>query len=222
MISYSILLVDDHALFLDGLQLMLNAKSDVKIKGICKHGGEVLEYLKKDKDIDIILMDINMPIMNGYETSIELAQHYPNIKIIALSMYVEHTNIKKMLQAGVHGYVYKNADANTLLSAIHTVMREDYYVEEEAQHILKDYLNKKKDVSKGYHKFKKFELTKREKEIVSLIMEGMTNQEIATSLFLSNRTVDTHRKNVLSKLDLKNTATLVKYALENKVYLGID
>lgn len=220
--SVSILLVDDHALFLAGLQLMLGANEQVEIKGVAKNGKEALQFLENNNSIDIVLMDINMPVMNGYETSIELAQHYPEIKIIALSMYVEHTNIKKMLEAGVHGYVYKNADSVTLLNAIEKVMMDDYYVEEEAQYILTDYLGKKKDVSKGYHKFKKFELTKREKEIVALIINGLTNQEIAKSLFVSNRTVDTHRKNVLSKLGLKNTATLVKYALDNKVYLGID
>jgi two-component system nitrate/nitrite response regulator NarL len=220
--AVSILLVDDHALFLAGLQLMLGANSNVQIKGVCKNGQEALEFLDKNKNIDLILMDINMPVMNGYETSIELAEHYPDIKIIALSMYVEHTNIKKMLEVGVHGYVYKNADSATLLNAITTVMQHDYYVEDEAQYILTEYLAKKKDESKGYHKFKKFELTKREKEIVSLIIDGLTNNEIAKSLFVSNRTIDTHRKNVLSKLGLKNTATLVKYALDNKVYLGID
>ena len=163
-----------------------------------------------------------MPVMNGYETCIELANQYPNIKVIALSMYIEHTNIKKMLQAGVHGYVYKNADSDTLLTAIETVMQDGYYIEEEAQYILKDYLSKKKDEGRGYYRFKKFELTTREKEIVKYIIDGFTNQEIATSLYVSIRTIDTHRKNVLSKLGLKNTATLVKYAMDNKVYLGID
>lgn len=220
--AVSILLVDDHAMFLDGLQLMLGSNKKIAIEGVCHNGKEALDFLKKGKSIDLILMDINMPIMNGYETSIELAQHYPNIKIIALSMYVEHTNIKKMLEAGVHGYVYKNADSMTLLSAIDTVMKDDYFIEEEAAYILREYLSKKKDERKGYHKFKKFELTKREKEIVKLIINGLTNQEIATTLFVSNRTIDTHRKNVLSKLGLKNTATLVKYAIDNKVYLGID
>jgi len=220
--AISILLVDDHALFLDGLQLMLGANQNVAIKGVCKNGKEALSFLEKNQTIDIILMDINMPIMNGYETSIEIVQKFPSIKIVALSMYVEHANIKKMLEAGVHGYVYKNADSTTLIEAIDKVMNDDYYIEEEAQYILTKYLSNKKDASKGYHKFKKFELTKREKEIVTLIISGLTNQEIAKSLFVSTRTVDTHRKNVLSKLGLKNTATLVKYALDNKVYLGID
>ncbi len=220
--AVSILLVDDHSLFLDGLQLMLGANSKVEIKGVCKNGKEALHFLENNNEIDIVLMDINMPVMNGYETSIELEKKFPDIKIIALSMYVEHTNIKKMLEAGVHGYVYKNADSATLLAAIDSVMQHNFYVEDEAQYILKEYLANKKDEKNGYHKFKKFELTKREKEIVILIIKGLTNQEIAKSLFVSNRTVDTHRKNVLSKLGLKNTATLVKYAIDNKVYLGID
>jgi DNA-binding NarL/FixJ family response regulator len=220
--AFSLLLIDDHSLFLDGLQLMLGSNKNIEIKGVAHHGKEALAFLEKNSNIDLILMDINMPVMNGYETCIELAVRYPQIKVIALSMYIEHTNIKKMLEAGVHGYVYKNADAETLHKAIDSVMQDDYYVEAEAQHILKDYLNKKKDESKGYFKFEKFELTNREKEIVQLIIEGLTNNEIATNLFISNRTVDTHRKNVLSKLGLKNTATLVKYAMENKVYLGMD
>ncbi len=220
--TYSLLLVDDHTLFLDGLQLMLGSNKKVEIIGVANNGEEALDILKTNDTIDLILMDINMPVMNGYETSMEVAKMYPNIKVIALSMYIEHTNIKKMLEAGVHGYVYKNADAQTLMEAVETVMQDEYFVEDEAQYILNDYLGKKKDESKGYHKFKKFELTNREKEIVKLIIQGMTNQEIANTLFVSIRTVDTHRKNVLSKLDLKNTATLVKYALDNKVYLGID
>jgi len=220
--AYNLLLVDDHRMFLDGLQLMLGSNKKVSIAGVANNGAEALSFLKKNKKVDLILMDINMPVMNGYTTCLELAKQYPDIKLIALSMYIEHSNIKKMLEAGVHGYVYKNADADILMSAIETVMRHDYYIEEEAHYILKDYLSNKKDESRGYHKFKNFELTKREKEIVKLIMDGFTNQEIATSLFLSSRTVDTHRKNVLSKLGLKNTATLVKYAMDNKVYLGID
>ncbi len=220
--AFSILLVDDHSLFLDGLQLMLGSNKKINIVGVCNNGKEGLEFLETNNKIDLVLMDINMPVMNGYETSLELSKLYPDIKIIALSMYVEHTNIKKMLEAGVKGYVYKNADAETLCTAIDEVMNEQYYIEEEAQYILKDYLSKLKDESKGYYKFNNFELTKREKEIVGLITDGLTNNEIASKLFVSNRTVDTHRKNVLSKLGLKNTATLVKYAIENKVYLGID
>lgn len=219
--AFSLLLIDDHPLFLDGLQLMLGSNKNINIIGVCSNGKEALQFLETNSKVDLVLMDINMPIMNGYETSLHLSKQHPNIKIIALSMYVEHTNIRKMLEAGVSGYVYKNADAETLSTAIKTVMAEDYFIEEEAQYILKDYLNKVKDEEKGYYKFKNFELTKREKEIVKLIMEGLTNNEIANQLFVSSRTVDTHRKNVLSKLGLKNTATLVKYAMENKVYLGI-
>ncbi len=220
--AFSVLIVDDHQLFLDGLQLMLNDNETLNIVGACKNGREVLDFLSANSTVDLVLLDINMPVMNGYETSLEMQKLYPTVKIIALSTYVEHTNITKMLEAGVMGYVYKNADADTLTKAIQEVMNEQYYIEEEAQYILKEYLEHVKDEQKGYYKFKHFELTQREKEIVILIMDGFTNQEIADKLFLSNRTVDTHRNNVLNKLDLKNTATLVKYAMENKEYLGID
>ena len=141
--SVKLLLIDDHALFLKGLELMLQTQKELSVVGVCNNGQEAIDFLNKE-EVDLVLLDINMPVLNGYETSIIIKEKYPEVKIIALSMFIEHNNIHKMLHAGVQGYLYKNADLDCLITAIETVMQHDYYVEHDAQHILKSFLKEKK------------------------------------------------------------------------------
>ncbi len=219
--AQKILLVDDHELFINGLKLMLSINPNLEVVGQCRDGYQAIEYVQ-DNEVDIILLDINMPKINGYETTLEIRKHDQDIKIIALTMFIEHHNITKMLEAGVNGYVHKNTNAEILFEAIDKVMHYEYHVPSESAYLLEEYLRKKKDAEKGYHKFKYHILTEREKEVLRYIINGYTNQEIADEIYLSTRTVDTHRQNIMSKLNIKNTASLVKYALENKVYLGLE
>jgi DNA-binding NarL/FixJ family response regulator len=215
-----LLIADDHTMFLNGLRMLLATNPNYHVMGTAQNGTEVLDILNKE-EIDVVLMDINMPVLSGYDATIILNKRFPNTKIIVLSMLADAASVRKMLEAGAQGYIFKNAGEEELFEAIDTVAQEAYFVTEGMQDVLQDFLKKKKDVLKGYEKMETNPLSQREIEILKMIMDGNTNNEIADKLFLSNRTVDTHRKNILAKLQLKNTAALVKYATEKAVFLGI-
>lgn len=201
--------------------MILDAHDGISTCGIALNGTNVLEFLQTNH-ADIILMDINMPVLNGYETTRRVTKEFPDVHIIALSMISDKASMLRMLEAGARGYIFKNAGEEELLEAIQTVMQDGYYVSNGMQHVLQEFERSRKDIEKGYKRDTQQLLSRREIEILKLIIEGHTNTEIAEQLFLSNRTVDTHRKNILAKLELKNTAALVKYAVENKAFLGID
>jgi len=216
-----ILIADDHTMFINGLQMLLSSNGNYDITAIAHNGKEILDLLT-DHKIDLILMDINMPIVSGYEATLLITKKYPDVKIIALSMLADAVSVGKMLEAGVDGYIFKNANESELIEAIDTVMKGDYFVTAEMEPVLQKLLKKKKDVDKGYATMETNPLSVREIEILKFIMNGLTNNEIADRLFLSPRTVETHRKNILAKLEIKNTAGLVKYAIEKAVFLGLN
>lgn len=216
-----ILIADDHNMFINGLKLILSTRKGYEVAAVAKNGKEVLSFLTSGC-ADVIIMDINMPVLNGYETTLLLRAEFPHIPVIALSMLADKTSVTKMLEAGAKGYLFKNANDNELFQAIDTVTAGDYYVTGEMISMLHAFEVKKRDLLRGYAKVDIHPLSTREIDIVRLIIEGFTNVEIANRLFLSTRTVDTHRKNILSKLGLKNTASLVKYVMDNKAFLGIN
>ena len=210
-----ILIADDHPMFIKGLKMLLYTSANFAVVAQANTGLEVMECLKAQA-IDVVLMDINMPLLSGYDATILAAKQFPDVHIIAFSMLADATSVRKMLEAGAQGYIFKNAEETELFAAIDAVFHHEYYVTKDMQHVLTDFLKKKRDVEKGYDNMETNPLSEREVEILKLIMEGLTNNEIADRLFLSHRTVDTHRKNILAKLDLKNTAALVKYATEKQ------
>lgn len=216
-----ILIADDHNMFLNGLKMLLSTNRKYAVAGEAHNGAEILQILK-EIPIDVILMDINMPVLTGYEATLVISKQYPDIKIIALSMLADNTSVMKMLEAGAHGYIFKNADEQELYDAIDSVHADAYYLPADLQPLLSEYLKKRRDVDRGYEKIDTHPLSTREIEILKYIMNGLTNNEIADLLFLSNRTVDTHRKNILSKLGLNNTAALVRYATEKAAFLGLS
>ena len=201
----NILIADDHQLFIEGLSMLVSRIEDVQIVGQAKNGKEVLEICKKQK-IDLILMDLEMPEMGGIEATEIIKHDSPNIKIIAVTMLNDYNTIKKALRSGMDGYVVKNLGIAELQNAIETVMNGQIYMSPEISNILALGVAGRKP-NQAYVP----DLTKREKEVIKLIIDGLTNELIADKLFLSPLTVSTHRKNVLSKLNLKNTAMLVKY-----------
>ncbi|GAA4210028.1 response regulator transcription factor [Pedobacter jeongneungensis] len=211
-----ILIADDHNVLINGLKLILAVRSDFKVIAVANNGAEVIDLVKNERP-DVVLLDINMPVLNGYQTLGILKSEYPDIKVIILSMLNDKRNVLNMLEAGAKGYLFKDTDDKHLFKAIDCIYNGEYYVSESLRNILEEFLlsNKYQD------KKNKHLLSSRELEIVSLIIDGNTNAEIADLLFLSTRTVDTHRKNIFYKLSLNNTASLVKYALENKAYLGL-
>ena len=206
----TVILVDDHLLFREGLKLMLNLNSKIGMIYQAANGIEFLELLEKITP-DIVLMDIDMPQMDGIEATIQALSKWPQMKIIALSMYGDDEYYIKMIEAGARGFILKNSDIEVVEQAIEAVMAGQNYFSSEVMANLVIHLNKKKnDEAKN-------ELTERESEILYHICKGLSNQEIADTLFLSKRTVDKHRENILSKTNAKNTAGLVIFAIKHGI-----
>lgn len=209
-----ILIVDDHTMFINGLRLLLSAMPGFEVSGVASNGLQALEHLSRN-DTDIILMDVNMPLLNGYQTTFRVREKHPGVRIIILSMLADELSVTKLLEAGAHGYLFKNADEEELYEALTTVLEDKIYITKE----IRDKISlSRKSAPPGGEAVK---LSSREIDIARLIMEGMTNAEIADKLFLSFRTVETHRKNILAKLHLKNTASLVRYLIDNKPFFGL-
>lgn len=206
-----IFLADDHGIIRDGIKLMLNKSPELEIIAEANNGQEVLDFLlDHPKAIDVILMDINMPVLNGIETTQKVTQNYPNINILGLTMHVEETYISNMLKAGALGYILKESNKDELIEAIKSVAQgKKYYSNEVSVTLINSLMTEDKDKDK--------DLSERELEILSLIASGNTNKEIGEKLFISGRTVETHRRNILNKLEVKNTAEMIKYAIQNKL-----
>lgn len=208
----NLLIVDDHQLITDGLSQILKSENTIH-KIITAHNGREAVDIALEYDIDCVIMDINMPVLNGLEATKLIKKGKPAIKIIVVSMQCDASIVNKMLKAGANAFINKDTGKCELLKAIEKVMQGEKYISAEIAHNLFIHLSDR-DIS-GTEPQK--QLTEREREIIRLIADGFTNQEIATMLFLSTTTVDTHRKNMLAKLQLKNTASLVKYAADNKL-----
>jgi DNA-binding NarL/FixJ family response regulator len=200
-----VVIADDHQMFIDGIRALLQDITDLEITGSANDGRELLQRLGEIQP-DIILMDIGMPEMDGIETTAAISAKYPSIKVIALSMYDDQNKIIKMLKAGAKGYVLKNTSKDELIQAIQAVAGGGVYY---SGNIM---INTMKTISSNNDPLLK--LTEREIEIIRLIVKSLTNKEIADQLCISELTVNTHRKNAMRKLEIKNTAGLVKFAIE--------
>lgn len=208
--SYNLLLVDDHRLITDGLYRILDDEPMIGSIFIAHNGLEAVDAVTNNI-IDCVIMDINMPELNGIDAAKRIKEKDPSVKIIAVSMLSDPAIVNKMLKAGASGFIHKDTGKSELLLAVRKVMEGERYISSEISDNLIAYLTNSDITENEKH------LTPREMEIVRYIAEGMTNREIAEKLFLSVATVHTHRKNILAKLHLKNTAALVKYAAENKL-----
>ena len=212
--NISLVIADDHEIFRDGLVLMLSKQPTLKVKGQAGDGKQLIELVKKHQP-DIVITDIKMPYMDGVEATKYLTQHYPSSRIIALSMFNEENLIVDMLEAGAKGYLLKNADKQEILDAIENVYEGNvYYCKHTnsnlASMIVKSKFNlsvKKETVVFG----------DREKEIIKLICLQCTAQEIGDRLFISKRTVEGYRTKILEKINAKNTAGVVVYALKHNL-----
>ena len=206
-----VIIVDDHTLFRNGLRILLNNMENYRVTGEAANGKQFLELLQKEMP-DLVLMDISMPIMDGIEASTLAHEIYPDLKIITLSMYGEEDYYYKMVDAGVKGFVLKNSDIKEVKTALDVVFDGGSFFSSE---LLQNLVNSLKSSPKS--KEPQAELSEREMEILILICQGMSNQEIGDKLFISKRTVDKHRANILEKSDSKNTAQLVVYAIKNRL-----
>ncbi|MBS1921167.1 MAG: response regulator transcription factor [Bacteroidetes bacterium] len=211
-VPVNILIADDHRLITDGISKILEEEKIIGKIHTANDGSEAVNIALAE-DIDCVIMDINMPVMNGLEAVKRIKQEKPYVKIIAVSMHSDASVVNKMLKAGADGYINKDTGKTELLTALGKVMRGEKYISPEISNNLFVHLNDRNVQSTEGEK----PLTPREIEIIRYIADGHTNQEIAQKLFLSVVTVDTHRKNILAKLQLKNSAALVKYAAEHKL-----
>jgi DNA-binding NarL/FixJ family response regulator len=205
-----IIIADDHQLFRNGLKILLNAFPDFEVAGEASNGEEFLKILKSTR-ADVVLMDINMPEMDGIEATRRGLKICPDTNIIALSMYGEEEYYNKMVDAGAKGFVLKDSDISEVKEAILTVRKGGSYFSQELLYHVIQKIKHRESESKSAN------LSKREKEILLKICEGLSNQEIADTLFISKRTVDKHRANLLGKTNSKNTASLILFAIKNKL-----
>ena len=211
MEKIKILIVDDHRIIRDGLKSLLLDEKDMVIVAEAENGNQAIKMVAMQK-IDVALMDIQMDEMNGITATQIIKEKFPQTKVLALSMFSDFGYISKMLKAGATGYILKNADKTELTEAVRKVAKgESYFSFAVNEKILDKLRGKKQEPSSNQH----IQLSDREKEILKLIAEGLINKEIALKVSLSPLTVDTHRKNLLRKLNVKNTAGLVRYAMEN-------
>lgn len=208
----NLLIADDHQLITDGLLKILEAEKIIGEIHIAHNGREAIDTAMLHH-IDCVIMDINMPVLNGLEATKIIKKEKPFVKIIAVSMLCDAAIVNKMLKAGADAFINKDTGKSELLKAIHKVMKNENYISPEISNNLFIHLDDRNVTITKNEKH----LTARELEIIRYIAEGLTNAEIAAKLFLSPVTVDTHRKNILAKLHLKNTASLVKYAADHKL-----
>lgn len=206
-----IIIADDHHLFIEGVRSLVKSMENIEIIAELSNGQELIDTLMSTS-CDLILMDINMPVLDGIEATKHIKKNYPGIKILMLTMFSSKDYIEKLLKAGADGYLLKNTDAKELRLAIESIMHGESYFSKEVTARIMEGLQKKKQGEQFNHLI---ELTEREIDVLKLIVQELTTAEIAEKLFISTHTVETHRKNLISKLNVRNIAGLVKYAMQN-------
>ncbi len=206
----NILIADDHKIFREGISQLIqrNSKNITHIEE-ANNGEETISILKKSL-IDVVLLDVNMPLKDGIETAKEIKKFWPEVKIIMLTMHDSQKYIKHLMEIGVHGYLLKTVSSQELLEAIETVLNDENYYDKNVQVSFLESFSSN-NMEQDIH------LTKRERDILKLICEELNTNEIADELCISAYTVETHRKNLLSKTGAKNVAGLVKFALNNNL-----
>ena len=207
-----VLIADDHAIVREGLQAILSVQPDVELLGEAINGEEAVRKAKELQP-DIVLMDITMPIMNGLDATRLIKKQNPDMKILVLTMHEEDDYFYRILEAGASGYFIKGGSFNELVSALRSVWHGDVFIYPTmAKKLLSNYLEGVKS-GQEIEKYKK--LTNREREILRLVADGRTSQEIAENLFISPTTVQTHRAHMMAKLGLHNRTELIKYAIRH-------
>jgi DNA-binding NarL/FixJ family response regulator len=212
MTKIRVLLADDHKVLLDGLQNLLSGIPDIECAGRASNGKAVLDFLE-EHEVDVILMDINMPVMDGVEATKKVHEKYPDVKIIALTMLEQGSFIQQMLKNGAVGFLLKNSGKDQVLNAIRTVSLGGQYLGPEATQLLIENMQGEDEKKRAFIP----KVTRRELEVLELVSNGLPTQEIADTLFISFNTVESHRKNLLSKFGARNVAELVRMAVERGI-----
>ncbi|WP_456437290.1 response regulator [Psychroserpens sp.] len=205
-------ITDDHEMVLQGIASMLENTAQIKVVATYKNAKETLDNLTKDNP-DVLLLDINLPDINGIDLSKQLLKKYPDLKIIALTNFEDTSFVKRMLKNGVHGYLLKNTDKIEIAQALKTVLSGDVFLQKDIQKKLFNQQAKQKTNDNGLQP----KLTRREHDVLVAISEELTTNQISEKLFISPKTVETHRMNIMSKLGAKNSVGIIKIAIEKEL-----
>lgn len=211
----NLLIVDDHPMIRDGIRASLAEAADICVTSEAANHQEAVAKLEQHPEVRVVVMDISLGNgEDGISLTRQITEQYPSVRVLALTMHDEAAHITNMLKAGAVGYLLKDTGMDELLVAIKTVARgESYFSKDVSATMMKRFMTSSKDKPKGACVLPE-QLTRREREVLQLIAEEHTNPEIAEKLFISTRTVDTHRRNLILKLNAKNTAGLVRYAIK--------
>ena len=205
--SIKILIVDDHNLVSEGIARIIISDQKYRVVAQLTSGAEAIEFVKNNP-VQIVIMDINMPGVDGITATKEIKKIVPEIKIIGLSMLSDFGTIHKMLESGADGYLLKNISGDELFTALSQVLEGKTYLNTELQQLFLKGMRDQKNIPL---------LTKKEKEVLNLIAAGLTNKDIATKLKIGEETIKSHRKNIMNKFDIHNTAELVRFAINHQL-----
>ncbi len=210
--TIKVIIVDDHKLVTDCISLFLKGAREIEVIGVTHSGKDTLSMLKKEKP-EVVLVDITMPEMSGIQLTEAIKKKYPTIKILILSMHSDYNNISDAIDAGADGYVPKDVSSEELVEAIVTVSKgKNFFHSTISDEIVKNYASKRQQNDNILP-----QLTRRELEVLQLFAEGFNNSEIADKLFLSVRTIESHKNHILQKTNMKNSVELIKFAIKNKI-----
>jgi len=211
-----VLIVDDHQLMIEGLKSLLEDEEDVASVAGANSLEQTLDFLKNNP-VDVIFMDVNMPNVSGIEATKKVKEHYPNVKIIALTMHDDISIITKMIRAGASGYVLKRTNMDEVIEALKIVYQNGKYLSINTQNIIMDNLMSPEDIMEQKEENKKPVLSSRELEVLKLIAKEYSNEQIGEKLFISERTVEAHRRNIFMKTKTKSLVGLMKYAIKENL-----
>ncbi|MEQ8582234.1 MAG: response regulator transcription factor [Marinoscillum sp.] len=198
------LLADDHAIVMEGLKEVLSADEEISVIGCVQNGEEVLRFMKTNA-VDIVILDINMPVMDGITCARHLKKEFPKVKIIILTMYAQRSFVEEIVKIGIDGCLLKNNTGKELIDAVLRVMGGRQYYDR-----IGTFNSQEEEVTQ-------YKLSEREIDVIRLMSQGLTSSEIAEKLFISDHTVKTHRKNILKKLNVSNSSQAVQYCLSNQL-----
>ena len=210
----NLLLVDDHPLVIEGIKTLLRTDAAVRVVAQAGSGAEALRRLREHPEVDVVLLDLHMPQMSGVELTQRIRAEHPGVRILALSMFHDHSTVTQVLEAGGLGYLLKNTSKAELSAAIADVAAGRTHFSQEVGQTL---LQNLEVPGQRNGAAALVELTPREREILRLVAEEKSNQTIAEALFISERTVETHRKNILTKTNCKSVVGLIQYAIKHKL-----
>jgi len=208
----TIIIADDHDLVRQGLEAIIGNEPDFEILGTCSSGVQAIEMVAREQP-DIMVMDIIMPGLNGIDAAVKIKSKFPEVRILMLSMEVSSKYIKTAFQSNIEGYIPKNADVSVLVEAIRTICKGERYYDER----VRDYIFKFFVGEESVQTPKVENLSDREVQVLKLIADGTPNKEIGETLFISAKTVEAHRNNILRKLHLRSTADLVKFSIAKRI-----